>query len=131
MGLVIMQHCQKCNKPQYRLRWDKGVGVGTDCGCTLVDHSADSVNSPYFELTLDHVFDEKGNKVRVDSLRQMSKVEERYGVIHACTSYSENYIQPDQKQHTFQSGLYRGIAERRREMSESQRRTLRKPLWRP
>lgn len=105
-----MQVCSFCQKPQYRLRWINGQGVGTDCGCVGVDHSGDSVHSPYEGLVLKHAV--PGKEIPVNSLKDVTRFEQETGLIHACTSFGENYVPPAQKQHTFQSGLYSSLRER-------------------
>jgi len=106
-----MQQCSYCQRPQYRLRWINGQGVGTDCGCVGVDHSGDSVHSPYEGLVLKHAL--PNQEVAVNSLRDVTRFEQQTGLVHAVTSYGENYIPPDQKTHTFQNGLYSSLRDRR------------------
>jgi hypothetical protein len=109
-----MQKCGKCGTPQHKCRivdYRTLEKIGLDCGCSAYDHSADNVNSPYLGLVLEHVRDEKGKPVRVDSLRQMSEVEKKYNVVHAVTSYGENYHPPEKRQPTFKD-LYRPMRER-------------------
>src|SRR5262249_35835264 len=92
-----------------RLRWRDGKGIGTDCGCLGVDRSGQSVHSPYEALVLEHVA--PNQKVAVNSLRDAAAMEQKYGVVHAVTSYGENYQQPDQKPITFRD-VYRPLRER-------------------
>jgi len=108
-----MQVCDRCQVPQYRRALRGKEWIGTDCGCLGKDHSADNVNSPYQGLVLEHAHDENGRPIVVNSLRDMSKAEEKYHFVHAVTSYGENYIPPDQKANTFDSGLYKNIRDRR------------------
>jgi hypothetical protein len=121
----MSQVCENCGTLQYRrtLRGDKFIG--TDCGCLHMANGRNSVNDPYSGLVLEHALDEKGQPIKVNSLRDMSKAEAQYGFIHAVTSYGENYIQPDQKSHTFESGLYEKMMDRKeRVMSEAVKRGI-------
>lgn len=112
-----MQVCAICSAPQYRLSWRDGKGIGTDCGCIGKDHSGDSVHSPYEGLVLEHAI--PGEKIQINSLRDVAKFEQQTGLVHAVTSYGENYVPPNQKNHTFGTGLYSNLRDRR-EYVESQ-----------
>jgi hypothetical protein len=68
-------------------------------------------------LVLKHAL--PGKEVEINSLRDVSKFEQETGLIHAVTSFSENYIPPDQKPHTFGNDLYTNLRDRR-EYVESQ-----------
>ena len=121
----MSQRCDSCGEIQYRrtLRGEKFIG--TDCGCLRLVNGRNSVNDPYSGLTLEHVLDESGKPIVVNSLRDISKAEDKYHFVHAVTSYSENYIQPDQKSHTFESGLYEKMMDRKeRVMSEAVKRGI-------
>jgi hypothetical protein len=112
-----MQLCAHCNKPQYRLRWVNGQGVGTDCGCIGRDHSGDSVHSPYEGLILKHAL--PNTEVPINSLRDITRFEQDHNVVHAVTSYGENYIPPDQKAPTFSTGVYTSLRDRGISVSDS------------
>jgi hypothetical protein len=117
-----MLKCDKCGDPQYRVRMivdvydaekyglEKGQQIGTDCQCRRDVAPRNSVESPYKGLVLEHVV--PGQKIEVNSLRDVTRMEQEHNVVHAVTSYGENYIPPDQKTHTFDNGLYRSMRER-------------------
>ena len=109
----IMSHqvCSMCGEIQYRLSWRDGKGIGMECGCLHVVNGRNSVGDP-FNLTLEHVKGPDGKPMHFENLRQLAKWEQDTGQIHACTSFSENYIPSDWSAPTLKD-LMRPMEQRR------------------
>jgi hypothetical protein len=60
---------------------EQKIWLGVDCGCLAADRIPRSTANP-FDLVLDHVFDEFGEKLHVESIRQLSAAEKRLGFQH-------------------------------------------------
>jgi hypothetical protein len=81
-----MTKCEQCGTVVYRRRLkleepNKGKFLGFDCGCLAADRVPRSTAN-CFDLTLDHVYDEFGKKLHVESIRQLSAAEKRLGFQH-------------------------------------------------
>jgi hypothetical protein len=91
--------CDTCGKPVYRTKYlAKSLAwVGVDCGCAR-ERAVLSVNGSFDDLTLDHIHDESGAKVRVTSLRQLREAEKKYNFVHRVANYDgENINIPEQQ----------------------------------
>ena len=99
----MSQTCDRCGVVVYRriLRLEapyKGQFHGVDCGCMKKPRElADSTVSS-FDLTLDHVHDEFGQKLRVHSIRELSAAEKRLGFQSVVlNSDAQNFDDPPQQ----------------------------------
>ena len=85
-----MATCKQCGGTVGRLRLVGNGFFGIDCGCAgMTAIRKEAGQNPYSDLTLDHVHDERGNKVRVTSSRQLSEAQNRYefaSVVHSMNS---------------------------------------------
>jgi hypothetical protein len=91
--------CEKCEQPIYRQRFVAGEWIGVDCGCAKADAIIRSTANPYSDLTLDHIYNEKGEKVRVTSVHQLREAEKRYEFSHhVANHYEKNWDTPKQQQ---------------------------------
>ena len=85
-----MATCKQCGGTVGRLRLVGDGFVGVDCGCAgRTPLRKEAEKNVYSDLTLDHVFDERGNKVRVTSSRQLSEAQKRYdfaSVVHSMNA---------------------------------------------
>jgi hypothetical protein len=78
----MAQHCEveDCRLKGvgvYRISFQGGQWRGEECGCARKYRIRTALNP--FSFVLDHVHDELGHKVRVESLAQLSAAEQRYG----------------------------------------------------
>lgn len=88
--------CDKCNEVVYRTRFIGGRFLGLDCNCVREARIQSCINV-YSDLTLDHISDEMGNKVRVTSARQLSEAEKRYNFSSVALNMdSKNFDAPPQ-----------------------------------
>jgi hypothetical protein len=87
---MAMNVCDACGIPVHRTRLVQSTGkwLGFDCGCLSEEIVKTTVN-PYADLTLDHVHDERGQKVRVTSKRQLHEAEKRYHFKHHVANMNE------------------------------------------
>ncbi len=85
--------CKQCGQTIARERFlpDSGKWVGVDCGCARTLASV-SLANPYSDLTLDHIFDERGQKVRVTSIHQLREAEKRFGFKHHVANMEEKHF---------------------------------------
>ena len=91
--------CQKCEKVVYRLRFmaERKIYLGVDCGCVAADRIPKICANP-FDLTLDHVHDEFGQKLHVSSIRELSAAEKRFGFQSVVlNSDAQNFDDPPQQ----------------------------------
>lgn len=92
--------CSQCSKDVHRTRWSPGLSkwIGVDCGC-LREQALQTTVNPFSDLVLDHVFDERGQKVRVTSIHQLREAEKRYHFSHhVANSMEANFNSPTQQQ---------------------------------
>jgi len=91
--------CDNCGETCYRTRYAGGKFLGVDCRCAKEARERRSAYvNPYGDLVLDHVVDERGNKVRVTSGRQLGEAEKRYDFAHVLHNMNaENQGPPQQK----------------------------------
>ena len=105
----MSQLCGRCNKSVYKRRYMpiQKIWLGMDCGCLKADRAVRSTASP-FNLTLDHVHDEWGNKLHVDNIQQLSAAEKRYGFQSVVLNSDEqNFDDPPQQRQVTVSDLVR------------------------
>lgn len=107
------QVCDVCTEPVYRKIWTtdaatgKMVGKGVECGCTSKPKPPVGTEN-VFNLTMDHVYDEMGQKLKVENLRQLSQAESRYGFESCILSRNEQNFNDAPQQRKFGVGdLYR------------------------
>lgn len=72
-----VEGCRLKGKPIFKLSFQGGKFRGEECGCARSYRVKLTLNP--FNFTLDHVRDEMGHKVHVESLAQLSAAEKRYG----------------------------------------------------
>lgn len=82
--------CPECGATVCRERLVGDKFKGVDCGCAGKEMlRKEAEKNMYSDLTLEHVHDERGNKVRVTSSRQLSEAQKRYefaSVVHSMNS---------------------------------------------
>jgi len=88
-----MQVCGTCNKEVVRQRFlpESQIWVGVDCGCARTI-AMGSLANLWSDLTLDHIHDERGQKVRVTSIHQLREAEQRYGFKHHLANQSSEHF---------------------------------------
>ncbi len=96
----MANNCGKCGQPCYRTRFIGGEFLGIDCGC-LQERRAQSAVVAFGELTLDHIHDERGHKVRVTSLRQLQEAEKRYNFASVVANYDARNVDTPPQQKVF------------------------------
>lgn len=75
-----------------------------------------SLSNPWADLTLEHIHNERGEKIRVTSIHQLREAEKRYGFKHhLANSNSEHFnTPPTHRPQTvgdrYQRKFYRGHA---------------------
>lgn len=92
--------CGNCGETCYRTRFIGGKFLGLDCRCVKDRAQASAVN-PYADLTLEHVYDEHGQPVRITSSRQLSEAEQRYNFASVVRNMDENNIDKPTQQPVF------------------------------
>ncbi len=107
----MAQTCDKCGVVVYQriLRMEppyKGQWHGVDCGCMKRPRElADSTVNPY-DITLDHVYDEFGQKLHVSSIRELSAAETRLGFQHVVLNQDrQNWDDPPQQRSVTMSDI--------------------------
>ena len=115
---MSQQTCDRCSTPVYRKVYDrdpetkKMVGLGVDCGCRRLA-ALKNAQTNSFDLTLDHVADEFGHKLRVHNLRELSAAEKRYGFQSVVLdSDAQNFDDPPQQRRVEVGDLYKRIFSR-------------------
>lgn len=94
--------CEVCDTVVYRRRLKleephKGLMVGFDCGCLAADRIPRTTVNP-FSITFDHVADEFGQHLHVDSIRQLEAAEKRLGFQSVVlNSDAQNFDDPPQQ----------------------------------
>ena len=97
----MSQACGSCGVPVFRTRFSAGKWLGVDCGCSRGTVIADPDNPFHNDgsLTLEHIYDERGEKVRVTSRRQLEEAESRFHFNHIPTNMDRaNWDRPKQQQ---------------------------------
>lgn len=92
--------CDACGESVFKTRFTAGKFIGLDCGCLREQHIKSAVN-PFSDLTLEHISDEFGNKVRVTSLRQLQEAEKRYNFASAVANFDESHVNDAPQQKVF------------------------------
>lgn len=92
--------CEACGETCYRTRFLAGRWLGLDCRC-VTDKAQASCNNPFGDLTLEHVFDERGNKVRITSSRQLAEAEKRYNFASVVRNQDSTNIDRPPEQPVF------------------------------
>lgn len=72
-----VEDCRLKGKPVFKLSFQGGKFRGVDCGCARRYRIKLTLNP--FAVTMQHVRDEAGHPIRVESIAQMSAAEKRYG----------------------------------------------------
>lgn len=87
----MAQKCDVCSREVYRTTYIGGKWVGEDCGCRNppMIHDCDSPFRDGATLTLDHIHNERGEKVVVSSIRQLREAEKRHGFVHHASNMSK------------------------------------------
>ena len=94
--------CEACNTVVYRRRLkleepNKGKFLGFECGCLAADRMPRSCINP-FSIEFQHVNDEFGRHLRVDSIRQLESAEKRLGFQSVVlNSDAQNFDDPPQQ----------------------------------
>ena len=94
--------CEACGIVVYRRRLkleepNKGKFLGFECGCLAADRMPRSCINP-FKVRFDHVADEFGNHLEVESIRQLSAAEKRLGFQSVIlNSDAQNFDDPPQQ----------------------------------
>jgi hypothetical protein len=89
----------ECGKVVYRRKYmpERKIWLGVDCGCVAADRIPRSCVNPW-DLTLDHVNDELGHKLHVNSIRELSAAEKRLGFQHVVLNQDrQNWDDPPQQ----------------------------------
>ena len=95
----MSQRCDQCEKVVYRRKYmpKRKIWLGVDCGCVKADSVPRSCANPW-DLTLDHVHDEFGQKLHVSSIRELSDAEKRLGFQHVVLNQDrQNWDDPPQQ----------------------------------
>lgn len=95
----MSQQCDGCSKVVYRRKFmpTRNIWLGVDCGCVAADMIPKSCRNA-FDLTLDHVSDEFGHKLHVNSIRELSAAEKRLGFQHVVLNQDrQNWDDPPQQ----------------------------------
>jgi hypothetical protein len=97
-GIGVPNLCDNCGESVHRTRFTGGKFIGIDCRCFREQQIKSAVN-PFSDLTLEHIHDESGNKVRVTSLRQLQEAEKRFNFASAVANFDESHVNyaPQQK----------------------------------
>jgi hypothetical protein len=95
-----VEDCRLKGKPVYKLVFQGGLWRGEDCGCAKSYRIKTTINP--FAITLDHVHDEFGQKVRVESIAQLSAAEKRFGFESCVLNRDQQNFNdvPEQKRYT-------------------------------
>ena len=98
----MAQTCGSCGKENYRVVFVSGRSqwLGAECGCLRLQIGRDMDNpfSTSGELTLDHVLDGEGKKVRVTSLRELRQAESKHNFEHVASNNDRgNWDKPKQQ----------------------------------
>jgi hypothetical protein len=94
--------CEACNTVVYRRRLkleepNKGKFLGFECGCLAADRIPRSTVNP-FKIRFDHVANEFGGHLEVESIRQLSAAEKRLGFQSVVlNSDAQNFDDPPQQ----------------------------------
>jgi hypothetical protein len=99
--------CQQCEKVVYRLRFmvEQKKWLGVDCGCVAADRVPRTTLNP-FKIRFDHVADEFGNHLEVESIRQLEAAEKRLGFQSVVlNSDAQNFDDPPQQREVTVSDL--------------------------
>ena len=100
-----MATCKQCGGTVGVLRLVGDGFVGVDCGCASGGAlRREAGQNPYGDLTLDHVSNERGEKVRVTSSRQLSAAEQRYGFASVVRNQNSENINRAPQQKVFTVG---------------------------
>lgn len=95
----MSQQCDQCSTVVYRRKYmpERKIWLGVDCGCVDADRIPRTCANP-FDLTLDHVYDEMGNKLHVENIQQLSAAEKRLGFQHVVLNQDrQNWYDPPQQ----------------------------------
>ena len=95
----MSQRCELCNTVVYRRRYmaERKIWLGFDCGCLAADRIPRSTINP-FAIEFQHVNDEFGNHLRVESIRQLEAAEKRLGFQSVVlNSDAQNFDDPPQQ----------------------------------
>jgi putative FmdB family regulatory protein len=90
--------CPRCHSRKVEQQISAPAFVISDKG-----HYRGRCSNPYENLTLQHVRDEKGKPVRVNSLAELRVAEKRYGFVHAFSSQNASSLD-DAPQHESWAG---------------------------
>ena len=91
--------CDGCGETVYRNIYqpESHKWLGVDCGCTRKARLTWNVESA-FKIKLEHVHDEFGKPVSVNSIREMSAAEKRYGFQSVVLNAdAQNFNDPPQQ----------------------------------
>lgn len=97
---MAMNVCEVCNNPVHRSRFTGGKFVGIDCGCLREKRMRTAFN-PFADLTIEHISDEAGNKLRVTSLRQLQEAEKRYSFASVVANFDAANVDDPPQQKVF------------------------------
>lgn len=110
--------CDGCKKVVYRRRLkleepNKGKFLGFDCGCLAADWIPRTTVNP-FQIEFQHVNDEFGNHLKVESIRQLEAAEKRLGFQSVVlNSDAQNFDDPPQQRSITVNDLYKRKFSRR------------------
>lgn len=96
-----MNACDQCGEQVFRTRFIRGKWLGLDCRCVRELPVDPGAVNPYADLTLDHVSDEYGNKVRITSSRQLGEAEKRYNFASVTRNFNSDRIEQAPQQKVF------------------------------
>jgi exonuclease VII small subunit len=111
--------CGQCGESVHRQIFNGKEWLGEDCGCLQKRRAVSSVEAPALEtafsdLTLDHVFNERGEKLRVTSSRQLAQAEQRYQFISVVRNQdAQNFNDAPQQKRFRVEDVYKRKFERR------------------
>jgi len=103
----MSQTCDACGTVVFRRRYmaEQKRWLGYDCGCLAADWIPKSCANP-FDLTLDHVYDEFGQRLHVSSIRELSAAETRLGFQHVVLNQDrQNWDDPPQQRSVTMSDI--------------------------
>jgi hypothetical protein len=98
----VATQCEACGIVVYRRRLkleepNKGKFLGFECGCLAADRIPRSTANP-FSIEFQHVNDEFGRHLKVDSIRELERAEKRLGFQSVVlNSDAQNFDDPPQQ----------------------------------